>query len=162
MVTITGNLRLFYNIYCNIIFDTVIYNMSLSYSPENELFKQWGKPPRPNIFIALFFEWWVMQTTSEVVYKVLVPTWEKKIAQLLLGRVRAECSPREVGDASNVLCHVLWLAPFTLKAPRAHLSSDVSPPRTSWVRETYRHGVAYYFIVFSYLAVLLFYFLDYF
>lgn len=54
MVTITDNLRFFYNIYCNIIFDTVIYNTSLSYSPENELFKQWGKPPRPNIFIALF------------------------------------------------------------------------------------------------------------
>lgn len=53
MVTITDNLRVYYNIYCNIIFDNVIYNMSLSCLPENELFRQWGKPPRPSVFAAL-------------------------------------------------------------------------------------------------------------
>lgn len=40
MVTITDNLRVYYNIYCNIIFDNVIYNMSLSCLPENELCRQ--------------------------------------------------------------------------------------------------------------------------
>lgn len=63
MVTVTDNLRFFYTICCNIIFDTVIYNMSLSYSPENELFKQWGKPPRPSMFTGLF--WGVGDANNE-------------------------------------------------------------------------------------------------